>query len=1151
MVAVIDTGVDGSHRDLRHSVVGTVGNNPACHTQDPDRHGTHVAGIIAAAADNGIDIAGIAPQARILPIRVMGGGDYPCDDITSVADAVARAVQENTDVINMSFSFTSPSGSGSYQDPFEAVVRAALMRDIVVVAGAGNCGNPQYLDRCRAGVNGAEAPATYPGIIAVAATNRGDTRAHFSTSGNHVDIAAPGGSAFGDFGGVVRPLTHSDFQDGLLTSGRLVTEADILSTVPPLCQGESGNCIYTEAMAGTSMAAPIVSAVVAHMKARYPQASVAEIQHALYTTARLPYSNAKTPEYGWGIVQPLGAINRLGELLGLCPESSYSSGLLAYQIEVDIGSDQLDGAPADSVSRSDIWTIDASTGESACRRAHNAWQPAWSSDGAHVAFVHRQFSESSEDYEDDYEIWVMDADGTNWRNLTGNDSAEFQPAWSPDGSRIAFVSQQSGNLDIWVMNADGTNHRNLTNHPEWDTEPAWSPDGTKIAFASKRDGGDFDIWVMDADGSKARNLHDNNDYEGQPAWSPDGTRIAFVHNQEEFGFFDNDIWVMDIDGNNWLNVTDDPSSDTDPAWSRDGTRIAFTSDRDGDGDIWTMNADGANPINLTRTDGQDESHPSWSPLGASGPVDQPDPGGEPQLAVPIPERIAFVSYGAIYVANPDGSEPQRLTPDNTNQGDEFLGDFNLAWRDSDPIWSPDGTRILFSSDRTGENEVFVMAANGQIVQQLTTSGGNSPSWSPDGAWIVFARVGTYFTSKWRYNFDDAENVFIMDADGTDVHRLTYSGGSNPSWSPDGRLISYHRVVDGSSQVFVMAPDGSDARQLTTSGGWDASWSPDGRQLLFNSGGDIYAAEGEILVMNRDGSDIRQLTDFGGSNAHWSPDGQRIIFESQHLYDEPITDIYAEAESHGIVSMRIDGSEVVRITDGAHSPVWSPSVWHGNSATQQILHLKQITVGDHHSCGLETDGRVVCWGNNDFGQASPPDVLFTSVEAGTFHTCGIDTGGRVRCWGDDYYGETTPPSGTFTAVTAGFGHSCALRADGSAVCWGGNYQGESSPPAGSFVDIAAGTEYTCGVLSDGSIDCWGDDSFGQSSPPGGKFTTVSSGHTHSCALRTDNAVVCWGSDDEDQASPPDRPFKTVTPGVGHSCAIRPDGRVECWGINYEG
>ncbi|MDE0368721.1 MAG: GDSL-type esterase/lipase family protein, partial [bacterium] len=284
-----------------------------------------------------------------------------------------------------------------------------------------------------------------------------------------------------------------------------------------------------------------------------------------------------------------------------CPDRADNRGLLAYGVEVD--------GRSPSALGFDIWLMDASTGADRCRLVPYASQPAWSPDGTRLAFVHKQ------DPGDDNEIWVMNADGTNPRNLTGNSSEEFQPAWSPDGTRIAYVSNQGGNYDIWVMNADGTNRQNLTNRPDFDREPAWSPDGTRIAFSSERIGGDLDIWVINSDGTGVRNLHDNDDDEFDPTWSPDGTRIAFVHNQDEPGHTDYDIWVMDADGTNWRNLTNRPADEFEPAWSPDGTRIAFVSDQGGNNDIWVVNQDATNPRNLTNTRDQNEGRPAWSPPG--------------------------------------------------------------------------------------------------------------------------------------------------------------------------------------------------------------------------------------------------------------------------------------------------------------------------------------------------------------------------------------------------------------------------------------------------------------------------------------------------------------------------------------------------------
>jgi len=122
----------------------------------------------------------------------------------------------------------------------------------------------------------------------------------------------------------------------------------------------------------------------------------------------------------------------------------------------------------------------------------------------------------------------MNADGTDPRNLTNHPRFDSGPAWSPDGTRIAFNSDRDGNPEIYVMNADGTDPRNLTNDPDFDVLPAWSPDGSRIAFTSDRDEGDDEVcvmcddevYVMNADGTDPRNLTNNPAEDTQPVWSP-------------------------------------------------------------------------------------------------------------------------------------------------------------------------------------------------------------------------------------------------------------------------------------------------------------------------------------------------------------------------------------------------------------------------------------------------------------------------------------------------------------------------------------------------------------------------------------------------------------------------------------------------------
>ena len=173
-----------------------------------------------------------------------------------------------------------------------------------------------------------------------------------------------------------------------------------------------------------------------------------------------------------------------------------------------------------------------------------------------------------------YEIYVMDNDGGNQRNLTNSPADDRSPSWSPDGKQIAFTSSRRNikveNRQIYVMDADGENSRRLSNNDFAELQPSWSPDGKHIAFTSKRDGKNGQIYVMSPDGKNPRNLSNNDFKDWGPSWSLDGKWIAFVSYRDR----NREIYVMDADGQNQRNLTNNPHNDTDPTWFNPAFAVA-------------------------------------------------------------------------------------------------------------------------------------------------------------------------------------------------------------------------------------------------------------------------------------------------------------------------------------------------------------------------------------------------------------------------------------------------------------------------------------------------------------------------------------------------------------------------------------------------
>jgi Tol biopolymer transport system component len=264
----------------------------------------------------------------------------------------------------------------------------------------------------------------------------------------------------------------------------------------------------------------------------------------------------------------------------------------------------------------DIWSMRPNGSNPVNLTADSAadeFGPSWRPDGRKLAFMSNRVTATNP--EGEFEIFVMNANGSGVRQLTANSFDDEFPSWSPDGRTLVFqrdFDPVAGQVDydLFTMKADGTHQRNLTRSPGINDQDAdWSPTGRRIAFASERDG-DLEVYTMRPDGARVRQLTTNDGpFDGFPDWSPDGRKIAFSTDRDE----NFEIYTMRANGSGQTRLTFNEAFDFGSVWSQDGGKIAFSTDRDGDFEIYTMRADGSGQVNRTQHPAFD-IHPDWQRL---------------------------------------------------------------------------------------------------------------------------------------------------------------------------------------------------------------------------------------------------------------------------------------------------------------------------------------------------------------------------------------------------------------------------------------------------------------------------------------------------------------------------------------------------------
>ena len=508
----------------------------------------------------------------------------------------------------------------------------------------------------------------------------------------------------------------------------------------------------------------------------------------------------------------------------------------------------------------------------------------WTSDN-HIRFYRRVSPKR-------YESWIMNLDGTDQHREITPIKNLLTGVWSPDGKKVYFM-KDGDNKTTYLANADGSDEIKL---PLLVGNSDWSPDGTKFVYETKVED-KAEIFLYTVATHKNVNLTHNKTFNADPSFSPEGQMIAFLSSREGNA----EIYTMDLTGGNRRRLTDHPAFDNFPTRAPDGTQILFMSNRDGGNTrlyLRDLN-DESPPMRLTEWNGIEGTHSKcWSPDGTQI-VFSSEVNGKDQIFLmnvePYKPRILLSDANSdlqVPAISPDGlkvvyqarladrSIELRLTELDTRstkviyKTEPEMPPGTLLG----PNWSPDSSKIVFSSNSGGNSDIYSINSDGTELRKLTDDPlpDLSPVFSADGKEIIFVR-DIYGKTK----------LYKMNANGGESRPITQKAGyeMSPTLSRDGKtlLFSGDRQDGKSKGLDIFSLDLADPeveKILMSRPLHDVSavFSPDGTKVAFASEGD---GNWEIYVMNSDGTGLYRLTrnKADDSSPTFSADGKSLIFSS--------------------------------------------------------------------------------------------------------------------------------------------------------------------------------------------------------------------------------------------------------------------------------